>query len=542
MARKKRVNQQTKHNVQNAFSLIAGGQLERAKSIFEAQLGSQKTPDPRTLLGLASTLYFSGDIESAIDTLHLLLAQITADGVELLQTGLFYAMSGRRKPAGIALRRARATASDHSEILTNIAGGFSMMGDYREAANTAEMAIKADDGNEMAYRILGLAFFGMEDYPAAIDSLKKVTDLNPQDYMAHVYIGRCFACIEEWEESLSAFQKASFLDKKHPAINVGRAISLVQLGRVKDAVKAANSALKHISESPEDAYSLGTLYLDYLDNPDKAIAALVIAILHDPQNYDCMNDLIEAVIRSDAPNSIQHVLDALDKVDPDLGKTFLWALQRFASPEDDTSPRENPFQGIAPATPDGPVYQLRIDLEGARPPIWRRVLVPSHFTLAHLHDIIQAVMDWEDYHMHEFNVSDVAIGRMVYSDDAWGNQSLVDEFDVTIAQAHAASNGKFWYVYDFGDNWVHRIAVEKILPRDEKMRYPICTGGRQAAPLEDSGGIHGYYAHLEALADPDSEMHGESVEWLGEDFEPKAFDIDTINKRLERISSSPACE
>ena len=102
-----------------------------------------------------------------------------------------------------------------------------MMGDYREAANTAEMAIKADDGNEMAYRILGLAFFGMEDYPAAIDSLKKVTDLNPQDYMAHVYIGRCFACIEEWEESLSAFQKASFLDKKHPAINVGRAISLV---------------------------------------------------------------------------------------------------------------------------------------------------------------------------------------------------------------------------------------------------------------------------------------------------------------------------
>ena len=74
MARKKRVNQQTKHNVQNAFSLIAGGQLERAKSVFEAQLGSQKTPDPRTLLGLASTLYFGGDIESAIDTLHLLLA------------------------------------------------------------------------------------------------------------------------------------------------------------------------------------------------------------------------------------------------------------------------------------------------------------------------------------------------------------------------------------------------------------------------------------------------------------------------------------
>jgi hypothetical protein len=166
--------------------------------------------------------------------------------------------------------------------------------------------------------------------------------------------------------------------------------------------------------------------------------------------------------------------------------------------------------------------------------------VPGHFTLAHLHGIIQAVMGWEGYHMHEFSVSDVAIGPILDSDGTWGHRSLVDEFDVTIAEANAASNGKFWYVYDFGDNWVHKIAVEKTLPRNEKMRYPVCTGGRQAAPFEDSGGIHGYYAHLEALADPDSQMHAETVEWLGKDFEPKAFDVDTINKKLGRIGSSPA--
>jgi len=166
--------------------------------------------------------------------------------------------------------------------------------------------------------------------------------------------------------------------------------------------------------------------------------------------------------------------------------------------------------------------------------------VPGHFTLGHLHNIIQAVMGWEDCHMHEFDVRDIAIGPIVDSDDTWGNRSLVDEFDVTIAQADAASNGKFWYTYDFGDNWVHKIAVEKILPRDEKMRYPICTGGRQATPLEDSGGIHMYYARLEALSDPDSEMHDETMEWLGKDFKPKAFDIDIINKKLEKISSSPA--
>ena len=41
-----------------------------------------------------------------------------------------------------------------------------------------------------------------------------------------------------------------------------------------------------------------------------------------------------------------------------------------------------------------PIYQLRIDLKGIRPPIWRRVLVPSDVSLDDLHEIIQAVMPW----------------------------------------------------------------------------------------------------------------------------------------------------
>ncbi|HXL05139.1 MAG TPA: plasmid pRiA4b ORF-3 family protein, partial [Bacillota bacterium] len=32
--------------------------------------------------------------------------------------------------------------------------------------------------------------------------------------------------------------------------------------------------------------------------------------------------------------------------------------------------------------------------------------MPGHFTLGHLHNIIQAVMGWEDCHMHEFDVRD----------------------------------------------------------------------------------------------------------------------------------------
>ena len=122
---------------------------------------------------------------------------------------------------------------------------------------------------------------------------------------------------------------------------------------------------------------------------------------------------------------------------------------------------------------------------------------------------------------------------------AWSTRYLVDERDVTLAEAVTASSGKFRYLYDSVDYWIHKIAVEKTLTYDENIRYPECTGGRRAAPPENSGGIRGYYALLEAFKDPVSEMHEESVRLLGKDFRPDVFDIDAINRRLETIRRQP---
>lgn len=48
------------------------------------------------------------------------------------------------------------------------------------------------------------------------------------------------------------------------------------------------------------------------------------------------------------------------------------------------------------------VHQIKITLQGVQPSIWRRVQVLSDCALARLHRVIQAVMGWEDYHLHEF--------------------------------------------------------------------------------------------------------------------------------------------
>jgi len=42
------------------------------------------------------------------------------------------------------------------------------------------------------------------------------------------------------------------------------------------------------------------------------------------------------------------------------------------------------------------IYQFRMVLRGISPLIWRRVLVPSETTLAHLHTILQILFAWSD--------------------------------------------------------------------------------------------------------------------------------------------------
>ena len=80
------------------------------------------------------------------------------------------------------------------------------------------------------------------------------------------------------------------------------------------------------------------------------------------------------------------------------------------------------------------------------------------------------------------------------------------------------------YTYDFGDNWQVKVRLEKILPRTEGVEYPVCTEGKRASVPEDSGGIGGYMYKLEVLKDPQHEDYEDTLEWIGEDFDPEYFD------------------
>jgi Plasmid pRiA4b ORF-3-like protein len=177
------------------------------------------------------------------------------------------------------------------------------------------------------------------------------------------------------------------------------------------------------------------------------------------------------------------------------------------------------------------IYGIKVTLLGTKPPIWRRLLVPASMTLAKLHDVLQTAMGWHDCHMHEFRAGERHFGKPDPEDISMGMQ-VENERNIRLSSVLRRPGAKLIYTYDFGDNWEHAIVLEKLLPLLPDMTSPICIDGGLACPPDDCGGIPGFYELLDALADPNHEQHQEMRDWIGGDFDPQAFSVEEVNRKL----------
>ncbi len=189
--------------------------------------------------------------------------------------------------------------------------------------------------------------------------------------------------------------------------------------------------------------------------------------------------------------------------------------------------------------PEAPILQLKVMLKGSKPPIWRRLLVRSDLTLAQLHHVIQMSFEWQGDHLHNFRAGGWPGTLYGPADqDGFGDPPM-DEAGVAVGELLAAERDSITYTYDFGDDWEHAVVVEKVLPYDAGAPAVRCTGGRGAGPAEDSGGVWGWAAMVEAVNDPSHEEHEDFRDWLGlrpgEKLDPKAFDWKGLNEELMQI-------
>jgi hypothetical protein len=183
------------------------------------------------------------------------------------------------------------------------------------------------------------------------------------------------------------------------------------------------------------------------------------------------------------------------------------------------------------------IVRLKITLDTVKPIVMRRIEVPVSIMLDTLHEMIQAIMPWDNYHMYAFYL------RLI-DDTRWGlpppedldfGMDIRDARHTTLAGVLAAPNFKVLrYTYDFGDDWRHTIKVERRFSAELWEQYPRLVDANGCCPPEDIGGPWGYAEYLEAISDQTHARHAELIGWLGHR-DPNEIDRQALKTALARF-------
>jgi hypothetical protein len=178
--------------------------------------------------------------------------------------------------------------------------------------------------------------------------------------------------------------------------------------------------------------------------------------------------------------------------------------------------------------PEDAILRLEITIEDIQPPIYRKIDVPNTYTFEQLHHLIQLAFEWTNSHLYEFMNGSEMIGD---------EEAPVKAAKITLKERFYEPKQRMLYVYDFGDNWEHRIVVEKIFDADPKKHYPTCVSGRRATPPEDVGGFGGYERFLEAIEDDEHPEYDEYLDWVGGYFDSEDFSRAEVNANIKAYAA-----
>jgi hypothetical protein len=241
--------------------------------------------------------------------------------------------------------------------------------------------------------------------------------------------------------------------------------------------------------------------------------------------------LVKQLIAGASPEETQALLDAL------MSGQVSSIFEKLGREEEPT---------LLPIPTQVRGFRVRLDLRGAKPPVWRRLELPGDLSLPRLHDVIQAAMGWTNSHLHRFRTgSDHRSPYFVTQFDLEEGDEGTLEDDVRLDQVVAEEGDELWYEYDFGDGWDHKLVVEEVL--EEPPPTARCTGGRMACPPEDCGGIGGYdeiatwirSGYDDALLPGNFEDAAHGRDWLPIDWHPDHFDVDEANAALAVAVAEP---
>ncbi len=176
--------------------------------------------------------------------------------------------------------------------------------------------------------------------------------------------------------------------------------------------------------------------------------------------------------------------------------------------------------------PAGAMYsylEFEVSLRLIKPRIWRRFQITANASFFDLHDAIQDSFRWGRCHLWEFHTPGrdrEVIAGIPPEERTWGDEDDAPAARlVRLTRYFRNARTKCVYWYDFGDDWQHTVELRERVSSGDRFKRRLLAG-RRRAPLEDCGGVSGYYQLVESLetGNGDDELATWRGSWKPDDF------------------------
>lgn len=162
-------------------------------------------------------------------------------------------------------------------------------------------------------------------------------------------------------------------------------------------------------------------------------------------------------------------------------------------------------------------YVLAITIERCPVRVYRQLEVPSNIRLEHLARIIIGVIGWFGDHLYQFQKDSTCfVPPEVFEEDGSRGMQQYDAMAYTLGDVLKKKGDSIRFVYDFGDDWQHKVRLSSIKPLNESRC--VLLRGAGYCPPEDCGGVWGYAEMLESGEYKPEEFDLEDAQAMVEDY------------------------
>jgi tetratricopeptide (TPR) repeat protein len=247
-------------HVKLAHAQILAGEYEAAETSAQNAL-LLNDENPKALAELGWTLTFLGDIFGAEEALVQAL-ELNPDSVE---ANAYYSelLADQGDYEDAASYSRRAVELDSTSLVALRSRGYVLYftGNYQEAALEFESAIEQNDRVSDLHLFLGLCYWSLSLFDAAIDEFNEADRLDPDNPYPDTYIYRIYLGLGEYAKAAQFASSAVDNDPDNPVRWANWGVALYKNRQYPDAIDALRYAIR--GGETEDGFVVVGIPLDY---------------------------------------------------------------------------------------------------------------------------------------------------------------------------------------------------------------------------------------------------------------------------------------